>query len=313
MSDDLFPGFTEAWATTSIGKFYARVGGDGFPVVLLHGFPETHACWHRIAPALAQDFKVIVMDIRGYGLSVAPPGNGRETYSKRTMATDIVEVMRHLGHERFAVIGHDRGARVGYRLALDQPQHVAALVLLDIVPTCVVWNQIRAGTFAAPHWRSLARPYPEPETEIASDPVAYFEGWLSKWSGTGTLSAFDPRVLEIYRATYRDPARIHAMCEDYRAGATSDVEADETDLRTGKKIQCPTLIIWSDYLLRGNRTNVETPPDVWRRTFAPNAEAARVSAGHFIAEEAPEVTLQAAKSFLSQNLALGLGNTGKKC
>lgn len=299
MDKTLFPGFEARFVETEVGPFFAEIGGDGPPIVLLHGFPETHACWHLVAPALAERFRVVAMDMRGYGASAAPRGDGRDTYSKRTMAKDVIDVMERLGHRRFALVGHDRGARVGYRLALDHPGRLTALVLLDIVPTMIVWEQIQAGLFEAPHWNSLARPYPTPEAEIEKDPVGYFEGWLMKWSESGSLSSFDPRALESYRESYRDPARVHAFCEDYRAGATSDVEADQADLRQGHMIDCPMLVIWSDYLLRGGGGDKETPLEIWQRTFAPNAEEERVQAGHFIAEEASETTITALRRFLA--------------
>lgn len=301
MDTDLFPGFEAQFVETETGPFFAEIGGDGPPLVLLHGFPETHVCWHRVAPALAERFQIVAMDLRGYGASIAPRGDGRDTYSKRTMAKDVIDVMEQLGHRRFGVVGHDRGARVGYRLALDHPGRLTALALLDIVPTMIVWEQILAGRFSAPHWEAMAQPFPQPEQEIAKDSVGCLEGWLKKWSGSGSLSGFDPRALGDYRAGYRDKARVHAFCEDYRAGATSDVEADREDLREGRTIGCPMLLIWSDYLLRSSASDVdmETPPEIWQRTFAPHIEDERVQAGHFIAEEAPEVTIAALLRFFA--------------
>lgn len=297
MDQDLFPGFASRWVEASTGRFFVRTGGDGPPIVLLHGFPQTHACWHRVGPALANRFTVIAMDLRGYGASAAPPGNGYDTYSKRAMAMDVIDVAEQLGHKRFSVAGHDRGARVSYRLALDHPRRVEALALLDIVPTTIVWQQIRAGTFPAPHWQFLARPYPKPENEIGGDPLTYFEGLLSKWSQSGSLASFAPGALASYRASYQENARIHAFCEDYRAGASSDVEADDSDVRLGKRIVCPTLVIWSEYLLRGATSAFEDPLSVWRRTFAPQALEVRVQAGHFIAEEDPRSVIAALNAF----------------
>lgn len=296
-TSDLFPGFDSHWIDTAAGRIFARSNGSGPPLVLLHGFPQTHVCWHRIAPGLARTHRVVCMDLRGYGWSSAPRGDAEhETYSKRAMGRDVVAVMEALGHVRFAIAGHDRGARVGYRLALDEPGRVERLALLDILPTAAYWEKIRAGAAQAPHWQFLARPAPEPETEIGNDPIAFIDGLLARWSRNGTLEAFDPRALAAYRQGANEPSRIHAFCEDYRAGATLDVAHDEQDLKAARKIACPAVIVWSDYLARGGAT--ETPPQVWRRTFAPDIAEAKVSAGHFLAEEDPDGTLAALRTFL---------------
>jgi haloacetate dehalogenase len=299
MIDDLFPAFASHWIDTEAGRIFARAKGDGPPVVLLHGFPQTHVMWHRIAPALAETHSVVCMDLRGYGWSAVPRSDpAHETYSRRAMGRDVVAVMEALGHVRFAVVGHDRGARVGYRLALDQPGRVERLALLDILPTFAQWERIRAGLTKAPHWEFLARPYPEPETEIGRDPIPYFDGLLAGWTASGTLDASDPRALADYRAGSNEPNRIHAFCEDYRAGATVDVAADEADLSAGRTIDCPTLVLTGDaYLTRGGAK--ETALDVWRRTFAPDATGKTVHSGHFVAEEDPEGTLAALRSFLA--------------
>jgi haloacetate dehalogenase len=207
--------------------------------------------------------------------------------------------MEDLGHVHFAVAGHDRGARVGYRLALDHPGRVERLALLDILPTFHVWAQMKAGRVPEAHWGFLSKPYPEPEEAIGRDPLPYFEGLLSKWSAAGDLSAFDRRALKSYRESCNEPSRIHAFCEDYRAGATRDIEADEADLAAGKKIQCPTQLIWSDfYLVSGTSGDAEPPLEIWRRTFAPKITGIGVSSGHFVAEENPGATLEALQEFL---------------
>jgi haloacetate dehalogenase len=300
MTDALFPGFEAHWIDTQAGKIFARSKGNGPPLLLLHGFPQTHTMWHRIAPALAQTHRVVLMDLRGYGWSSAPKGDAaHQTYSKRTMGRDAVAVMEALGHVRFAIAGHDRGARVGYRLALDEPGRVERLALLDIQPTFHVWQQIREGKYDAAHWAFLARPAPEPEQTMGTDPLPYFEGLMAKWSGSGDLSAFDPRALESYRMSCNEPNRIHAFCEDYRAGATVDIAADEADLAAGKRIGCPTLILTGEfYLTRRTEPGAETALQVWQRTFAPQAIGAQVTSGHFVAEEAPEATLAALQAFL---------------
>lgn len=297
MGADLFPGFEAHWIDTEAGKIFARVGGAGPPLVLLHGFPQTHACWHRIAPRLARTHRVVCMDLRGYGWSSVPRSHGGEAYTKRAMAGDVVAVMERLGHVRFGLVGHDRGARVGYRLALDQPGRLSHLALLDILPTLEVWRRIRAGEQEARHWAFLSGPEPGPEREIGRDPLPYFEGLLRDWSGARSLDAFDPRALAAYRAGCNDPTRIHAFCEDYRAGAAQDLAADEADLAAGRRITCPVLVAAAEFFLTANGAPA---PEVWRRTFAPGAEGAGVACGHFVAEEAPEAVLAALDPFLAR-------------
>ncbi|HEY8380978.1 MAG TPA: alpha/beta hydrolase [Microvirga sp.] len=297
MSDDLFPGFEPDWIDTQAGRIFARSAGSGPPVVLLHGFPQTHAMWHHLAPALARTHRVVLMDLRGYGWSSAPRGDeAHETYAKRAMGQDVIAVMEALGHVHFAVVGHDRGARVGYRLALDHPGRVERLALLDILPTIRVWEGIRSGAKPAAHWGFLSEPYPTPEDEITRDPLPYFEGLLAKWTAGQSLDAFDPRALASYRQSCNEPTRIHAMCEDYRAGATRDLEADEADLASGRRIACPTHVIWGEFYLTAGAT--ESALDTWRGTFAPQATGTKVEAGHFVAEENPAATLAALEAFL---------------
>ena len=297
MSDDLFPGFESHWIDTEAGKIFARAGGDGPPLVLLHGFPQTHACWHRIAPSLARTHRVVCMDLRGYGWSSVPRSHGGTGYTKRAMGGDVVAVMEHLGHARFGLVGHDRGARVGYRLALDQPGRLSHLALLDILPTVEVWRRIRSGAQPARHWAFLARPEPEPEREIGRDPLPYFDGLLADWTAARSLDAFDPRALDAYRAGCNDPTRIHAFCEDYRAGATLDLADDEADLAAGRTIACPVQVIWAEFFLTAGGAS---PLDAWRGSFAPKAVGERVESGHFVAEEAPDAVLAALAPFLAE-------------
>lgn len=298
MADDLFPGFASHWIDGEAGRIFARAGGSGPPLVLLHGFPQTHAMWHRLAPALAESHTVVCMDLRGYGWSAAPHGDpAHETYAKRAMGRDVVAVMEALGHVRFALAGHDRGARVSYRLALDEPGRVERLALLDILPTAVVWERIRTGIQPAAHWEFLARPEPEPEGEIGRDPLPYFEGLMRSWSGGQSLDFIDGRALAAYRQSCNEPSRIHAFCEDYRAGATLDPAQDEADIRAGKRLACPTHLLWSSRYL--NRPGAEAPLDAWRRRFCPTITGSEVDCGHFVAEEAPAETLAALRSFLS--------------
>ena len=219
---ELFPGFARHHIEIDGLTFHARSGGNGPPLLCLHGYPQTHACWHKIAPKLSETNTVVVMDLRGYGQSAVPASAAdHQPYSKRTMARDAVAVMRHLGHKQFTVMGHDRGGRVAYRMALDSPDAVARLILVDILATGDNWERMRAGSaLKSYHWLLLAQPEPLPETLIGAHPTYYLEHTLASWTKDKTLKALDPRALEHYRASINDPARLHAFCEDYRAGAS---------------------------------------------------------------------------------------------
>jgi haloacetate dehalogenase len=293
---DLFPGFASHWIDTDAGKIFARSGGSGPPLLLLHGFPQSHVMWHRLALRLAEKFTVIAMDLRGYGWSSVPRSETGTLYSKRAMGRDVIAVMERLGHIHFRLVGHDRGARVAYRLALDHPGCIEKLALLDIEPTIEVWRQIEAQNHLAVHWPWLARPQPEPENEIASHADEYFEGLMAKWSKAKSLATFDRRALAHYRAAWNDPLHIHAFCEDYRAGASIDRDADEDSLATKTRIGCPVSVLWGSGFLP--RAGDESVLDVWRRTFAPRAEGQMIEAGHFIAEENPAATAAALLTFL---------------
>ncbi|WP_043540011.1 alpha/beta hydrolase [Salinarimonas rosea] len=296
---DLFPGFTSHWLDTEIGRAFVRKGGDGPPVLLLHGFPQTHVMWHRIAADLARTHTVVLMDLRGYGWSSAPAGDARhETYSKAAMGRDAVRVMSDFGFARFALVGHDRGARVGYRLALDHPGRLSHLGMLDILPTFHVWREIDAGRFPAAHWEFLARPAPEPEEAIGKNPAAFFDKLMAGWTREGSLAPFDARALDAYRKGANEPSRIHAMCEDYRAGASLDRAADEADLAAGRTILCPVALAWGTFFLTGRDEGGPTPLDVWRASFAPHAGGRQVEAGHFVAEEDPAGTLAVIRDLL---------------
>jgi haloacetate dehalogenase len=299
---DLFPGFATRRFTTSGAEIHARIGGNGPPLVLLHGYPQTHVCWHVIAPELAKYATLIIPDLRGYGQSSAPAGGPaagdaeHAIYSKRAMAQDIVELMRELGHVKFMVVGHDRGARVAYRLALDHPEVVTRLVPIDILPTLDAWDNARwASTIKAYHWQFLAQPAPLPETMIGANPVFYVEWTLASWTGDKTLNCFHPDALAHYQAALRAPERVHAVCEDYRAGASYDRLADAADRAAGKLITCPTITLWgSDYVGKG----AVDPLDVWRR-WCPHITGQEIRSGHFLHEENPKDTLAALGPFLT--------------
>ncbi|MFD0934848.1 alpha/beta hydrolase, partial [Methylobacterium trifolii] len=283
---DLFPGFEALWIEAPWGKAFARAGGasDAPPLLLLHGFPQSHAMWHRVAPDLARTHRVICLDLKGYGWSAAPTGDpAHAVYAKRTLGREVVALMERIGHVHFAVAGHDRGGRVAYRMALDEPGRVSRLALLDIVPTLTQWERIEAQPGLNPHWPFLAGPAPGPEEAIARDPDGYFEGLLRDWTQRKDLSAFDPRALHLYRQAWGVPERIHALCEDYRAGAGPDREADAADLTAGRTLPMPVLVLASRaYLDHGK---AETALSAWQRTFAPQAQGAEIDGGHFLAEE----------------------------
>jgi haloacetate dehalogenase len=293
---DLFPGFAEHRIATDGAEIFLRIGGSGPPLLLLHGYPQTHVCWHKIAAELARHVTLIMLDLRGYGASSVPPSDtGHVAYSKRAMAEDCLQVMRALGHARFAVAGHDRGGRVAYRLAIDHPQAVRALIPIDIVPTGEVWRRITAErALGSYHWAFLAQPHPLPETMIGKDPVYYLEHTLRSWAGPRDLSPFSGEALACYRALMQDPRRVHAVCEDYRAGATLDRSLDEADLSAGRRIACPTFVLWgTDYLGRGGAN----PLDVWR-AWCTQLSGTAIASGHFLAEENPRATLAALVPFL---------------
>jgi len=283
---DVFEGFELSFVDTGEATIRVRHGGSGPPLLLLHGHPQTHAMWNLVAPGLAEDFTVVAADLRGYGESSKPPTTpDHEPYSKRAMARDQVEVMRQLGFERFGVAGHDRGGRCAYRLALDSPERVERLAVLDIVPTGDMWHRVDMEFGLVDwHWFFLAQPAPFPEEVIGSNPDAYFF--------YGDRSRFDPEALEDYLRCVRDPETIHGMCEDYRAGATIDFELDEADRGT-RRIACPVLALWSGREELGLWFDVL---DVWRQ-WADDVRGRALDCGHFLAEEAPEETYEELRTF----------------
>src|SRR5215467_14955997 len=248
MSDlaDLFPGFASKWVDTSIGRMFVRLGGNGPSLLLLHGYPQTCVMWHRVATLLAPHYTLVIPDLPGYGWSVAPRAQvNHAPYDKRSMAAIMIEIMEQLGFARFRLAGHDRGGRVAYRLALDHPGRLERLAVLDIVPTYAMWHRMDARLATrAWHWMFLALPARFPETMIGKDALYFFDTRAAAGTKIKSLSAFDPRALAHYHAFFNDPVRIHATCEDYRAGRTTDLAHDEADRAAGKKITCPMLAIW---------------------------------------------------------------------
>ncbi|HXT09742.1 MAG TPA: alpha/beta hydrolase [Roseiarcus sp.] len=289
-----FAGFSAHDFALGEATIHARVGGAGAPLLLLHGYPQSHLMWARIAPPLAERFTVVVPDLRGYGRSSAPPSHNGERYSKRVMANDAVALMSALGHETFAIAGHDRGGRVAYRLALDHPEVVTKLAVIDIVPTAEMWAGMDAArAMTVYHWMFLAQPEPLPETLICAAPLAYLDHTLASWTGDRSLKRFAPEALAAYRAAFREPERVHATCEDYRAGATIDRALDEADRAAGRKIAAPLLALWG---ATGIPACGESPLDVWRR-WASDVCGEGLEGGHFLPEEAPQATAKALAAF----------------
>jgi haloacetate dehalogenase len=294
----LFPHSSERRFITKGAEIFVRIAGAGPPLLLIHGFPQTHAMWHRIAPELMQRFTIVMPDLRGYGQSSCPPNDpDNSPYSKRAMAEDMTDVMAGLGHNRFAVVGHDRGARVAYRLALDMPQLVKALVVLDIVPTWNMWSDFTVKlAMKTYHWLFLAQPHPLPEMLIDGAPAQFLEYTLASWTKTKDLSAFGTEALAEYRKHYTSE-HIHATCNDYRAGQTYDFRADEEDRAKGRKIACPTLALWGD---AGIPSETSGPLDQWRE-WCESVSGHGIDSGHFIPEENPSALLAALLPFMDRH------------
>jgi haloacetate dehalogenase len=298
---DLFPGFASEWIDTRSGRVFARVGGKGPPLLLLHGFPQTHVMWHRVAPELADRFTLIIADLPGYGRSDAPESDADHTpYTKRAMAQAMVEAMEQLGHVHFALAGHDRGGRVGYRLAFDHPGRLSRLAVLDILPTYDYWQRMdRPYALKIYHWTFLAQPYPLPETLITASSDFFLKTKMASQTKSKSLDAIDARALQHYLASIRDPSRVHAMCEDYRAGACADYWIDKADLEAARKITIPVLALWGD---AGIARAAATPLDTWRN-WATDVSGTPVDSGHFLAEENPEQTAKLLKGFFTAQLS----------
>ena len=289
----MFEGFETVDLEVTATTIHARIGGSGPPVLLLHGYPQTHVIWHKIAPRLAERFTVVATDLRGYGDSGRPASDpSHAAYAKRSMAADQVEVMAMLGHRRFAVVGHDRGARVAHRLALEHPEAVERLALLDIVPTRTVFATVnQAVATGYYHWFFLIQLNGLPETLIGHDPEYYLREKLKRWCGADKQAITDEAFAEYLRC-FADPAAIHATCEDYRAAASIDLAHDEADL--ARRIACPLLALWGEVGLVGRNYDVLA---VWR-DYATDVHGHALPCGHYLAEECPEATLAALLAFL---------------
>ncbi len=295
----MIAGFTQSRIATNGIELSVHQAGQGHPLILLHGYPQNHRCWERVAPAFARDFHVIVPDLRGYGDSDAPTdrSDAPQTYAKREMAADIVGILDALGIERAHILGHDRGARVAYRLALDHPERLRKLGIIEIVPTGDFWASWNAElAMKAYHWTFLAQPHPMPETLIAADPAGYIDHTLRSWTLARDLGAFSPDALQSYRDQAGDPAHLHAMCADYRAGASIDRALDEADRASGRRITAPLHFLYGDH---GFPAQTGDPAALWS-AWAATVTTSSVNSGHFAMEEAPEEVIAAYQPFFRE-------------
>ena len=291
----LFPGFEPQWVRTNGAEIFLRHGGEGPPLLLLHGNPQSHACWHKVAGALARRFHVVAADLRGYGDSVGPPDGGAEhvNYSFRTMAQDQVDVMTALGHDRFFLAGHDRGARTAHRLALDHRDRVRKVALLDILPTRYVWGHpSREWSLNSWHWSFMAQPDEMFERMIAAIPAREFV--LRHLGRSGKPSFIDDRALADYVRCFT-PKTIHGSCEDYRAAATIDLTHDEVDHRAGRKMAAPALVMWGSRSHTGKFYGGNQLA-IWREV-AREVTGGPLDTGHYLAEEAPRAVIDAFERF----------------
>jgi haloacetate dehalogenase len=292
----MFENFTRREIQTSGARIVTVYGGNGPPLLLMHGNPFTHASWHKFAPKLAQDFTVVCTDLRGYGDSEKPPGGADHSgYSFRAMAQDQVEVMAALGFDRFMAAGHDRGARVLARMTLDYPDKVAKAAILDIVPQHYLFNHVtQKWATGSYHWFFMIQPFDLPERLMGADPDYFIRKKLAKTEQG--LSFFGKEALAEYMRCFRNPATIHAMCEDYRATAGVDLAMDTVDFAAGRRIETPLLLLWG---ATGAVGRLQKPAEVWK-DYAVNIRGAEaLPCGHYLSEEAPEETYRALHRFFA--------------
>jgi len=288
---DFFPGFKKQKTTTSGAVINFEIGGNGPGLLLLHGYPQTHIMWRKVAPRLSEKFTVVIPDLRGYGDSSKPAeGENHIGYSKRAMAQDQVQVMENLGFKKFAVVGHDRGGRVGHRMALDHAKAVGKLAVLDIVPTYKLYHAVtKEFATAYWHWFFLIQPAPFPETLIGSNVEFYLKSRFLRIAP----GALEEQAFAEYLRCFSDPATIHASCEDYRAAASVDLEHDAADLN--RKISCPVLALWAEQGVMQPLFNVL---DTWKER-ASTVEGKALPGGHFLPEQSPQALLEELNRFLT--------------
>ena len=292
-----FDGFTLEQVAVSGGTLRLRRGGKGPPLLLLHGNPQTHAMWHKVAPKLAERYSLVLPDLRGYGGTFKPPATpDHAPYAKREMAKDMVELMAHFGHDKFLVAAHDRGARVAHRLAIDHPERVQKLAVMDIIPTLEHFERadmkMALGYY---HWFWFAQPHPFPENVICAAPDAWWRAHTSREPKPPDF--FDREALADYLKAVHSPEMIRGMCEDYRAAATIDLEHDRASRAAGEQVRCPMLVLW------GKKAKIEAWYDalaVWRQYCAAEVSGGPVNSGHYLAEEAPEEVIEQFTAFFAK-------------
>ncbi|MBP2301177.1 alpha/beta fold hydrolase [Azospirillum picis] len=298
---DFYPGFRPIGMEAGGVRFAGVTGGAGPAVLLLHGYPQTHIAWRRIAPGLARDFTLVIPDLPGYGAS--RPAAMTPRWTKRRVGTALAALMDRMGHDRFAVVGHDRGARVGYRLALDQPDRVTAYASLAVIPTldamASVDHRYAAKAF---HWFFLSQEADLPERLLAADPDAFIDAALARMAGG--LESIEPDALDAYRTAFRDPAVRHAMCEDYRAALDDDLVQDREDAASGRRLQCPVHVLWpaKEWPVADAEPAGGTPVAIWSR-WADRVSGASTSGGHLQPEDAPDEVIGSLKPFLCRKAA----------
>lgn len=283
----MFDGFDTRRITVDDNEIHVRIGGSGPPVLLLHGFPQTHVAFHKVAPILAERFTVVVPDTPGYGASRGPTPSP-ETFSKRHLAKLCAGLMTALGHERFHLSGHDRGARIGYRLALDMPERVISFAILDIIPTLENWRRMDwRSALGGYHWLLLAQDDPFLRRMVGADAPGYVRHLIDRWAGH--RDRLDPAAVQAYCDAYKDPAVVDAMFADYQAGAAPDIALDEASLDAGQRLSCPCVLLWGERYLKEKG---ERHLDVWRR-WADDVTDIALDCGHFLVEEEPKACADA--------------------
>ncbi len=294
LGSNLFAGFEAVDIQIHGHNIHAVVGGSGPPLLLLHGYPQTHAMWHKVAPQLSERFTVVAADLTGYGDSGKPESDANHTpYSKRSMGNDMLALMNHLGHDSFRVVGHDRGGRVAHRMAVDHSQSVERLVVIDIAPTREMYaNTTDAFARAYWHWFFLILPAPVPENMILADSDAF---WRYKCIERVNQNVFDDNALEQYLRAFRNPDTVHAACEDYRAAAGIDIQHDNEDDAQGRKVICPLLVLWGE---DGVIESCFEPLKLWA-SRATKVEGKSLPGGHYLAEQHPELVLAELEQFLN--------------
>ena len=291
----MFKGFKKKFVPVKKGKIFCRVGGNGIPLLLLHGYPQTHLIWHKTAPELAKNFTVVVADLRGYGSSFVLPGGKKHiNYSKREMALDMIQLMRKLGYKKFFVSGHDRGGRVAHRMARNHRKNVIAISVLDICPTLDMYEKTNMN-FATSyfHWYFLIQPKWLPEKMIKSDPRKWMKSCLDKWTGKNKFG----KVEEDYLKSFKQMKRIHATCEDYRASASIDLEHDRKDRE--KKLNIPIQVLWGKKGVIGKQFK---PVRIWQKYTNKKVFGIGINSGHFIPEENPKETIKQLKKFFLKHV-----------